>query len=280
MPRNGLIEEKQLATKLYLSAERVSRQDEFEHHLQIARDRSLGIEIQEFYLPELMWGNWKPRLEQYKQLLEGFDNGLSIHNAFYCTDHAGLDPEIFRLTRMRYDYIFKIAQDLGCETVVSHFMWLPRYKGSHLMRWQEAEVRFWDPYINKAEKLGFVLALENTFEPGPETLVPIFDRLKSVHFKWNLDVGHVNAFAQNNSLAEWIDALHPHLSYMHVHNNHGEEDSHNPVMDGTIDFEQLFERLNKWQVAPIVATEIYGQGLIESVDYLEKIMAATRCYGD
>ena len=115
-----------MATKLYLSAERVSREDEFEHHLQIARDRNLGIKIQEFYLPELMWGNWKPRLEQYKQL-------------------------------------------------------------------------------------GFVLALENTFEPGPETLVPIFDRLKSVHFKWNLDVGHVNAFAQNNSLAEWIDALHPHL---------------------------------------------------------------------
>jgi hypothetical protein len=50
-------------------------------------------------------------------------------------------------------------------------------------------------------------------------------------------------------------------------------------MDGTIDFEQLFERLDKWQVAPIVATEIYGQELIESIDYLEKKMATTRCYG-
>jgi hypothetical protein len=39
------------------------------------------------------------------------------------------------------------------------------------MRWQEAEVRFWEPYINKAEKMGFVLALENTFEPCPETLI-------------------------------------------------------------------------------------------------------------
>mgnify|MGYP000092826580 CR=1 FL=1 len=68
--------------------------------------------------------------------------------------------------------------------------------------------------------------------------------------------------------------------YLHVHNNHGEEDSHNPVRDGTIDFEQLFERLDKWQVAPIAATEIYGQGLIESIDYLEKKMATTRCYGN
>ena len=116
MLRNSLIEVKQLATKLYLSAERVSREDEFEHHLQIARDRNLGIEIQEFYL--------------------------------------------------------------------------------------------------------------------------------------------------------------------HVHNNNGDEDRHNPVMDGTIDFEQLFESLDKWQVSPIVATEIYGQGLIESIDYLEKKMAAARCYGD
>ncbi len=38
-----------MAAKLYLSAERVSREDEFEHHLQIAKDRNLGIEIQEFY---------------------------------------------------------------------------------------------------------------------------------------------------------------------------------------------------------------------------------------
>jgi hypothetical protein len=51
-------------------------------------------------------------------------------------------------------------------------------------------------------------------------------------------------------------------------------------MDGTIDFEQLFERLDKWQATPTVATEIFGQGLIESIDYLEKKMATTRCYGD
>ena len=135
-----------MSSKLYLSAERVSREDEFEHHLQIATNRNLGIEIHEFYLPELMWGSWKPCLEQYKQLLNGFENDLSIHNALYCIDHGGLDPEVFRLTRMRCDYIFKIAQELGCETIVSHFMWLPRYVGSHLMRWQEAEVRFWDSY--------------------------------------------------------------------------------------------------------------------------------------
>jgi len=40
------------------------------------------------------------------------------------------------------------------------------------MRWQEAEVRFWDSYINKAEKIGLVLALENIFELSK---VPIID---------------------------------------------------------------------------------------------------------
>ncbi|MEE4600019.1 MAG: hypothetical protein V2J65_01955 [Desulfobacteraceae bacterium] len=43
---------------------------------------------------------------------------------------------------------------------------------------------------------------------------------------------------------------------------------------------KLYLSLDKWQVAPIAATEIYGQGLIESIDYLEKKMAATRCYGN
>jgi hypothetical protein len=80
------LKENQLGSKLYLSAERVSREDEFEHHLQIARNRNLGIEIHEFYLPDLMWGNWKPRLEQYKQLLDGFENGLSIHLKLFLLD--------------------------------------------------------------------------------------------------------------------------------------------------------------------------------------------------
>jgi hypothetical protein len=54
-----------MTAKFYISAERVSREDEFEHYLQIAKDRNLGIEIQEFYLPDLMWGNWKQRLDKW-----------------------------------------------------------------------------------------------------------------------------------------------------------------------------------------------------------------------
>ena len=45
-----------MTDKLYIAAERVAGPDEFEVHLEIAKERGLGIEIQEFYLPDLMWG--------------------------------------------------------------------------------------------------------------------------------------------------------------------------------------------------------------------------------
>jgi len=75
-----------MKNKLYIAAERVTGEDEFERHLEIAQQRNLGIEVQEFYLPDLMWGNWQARLDRYKELLQGFQGGLAIHNAFLSID--------------------------------------------------------------------------------------------------------------------------------------------------------------------------------------------------
>jgi sugar phosphate isomerase/epimerase len=263
--------------KLFIAAERVTGEDEFERDLEIARRRGLGLELQEFYLPDLMWGNWQPRLDEYKRLLQDFQGDLSIHNAFFSIDHLGLDPEVFKLTQKRYDFIFMIAKELGCKFIVSHFTWSPFATDVWLRRWQEAEVKFWDPYVNKAEKEGFVLVGENTAEPGPEIIKPIIDTVNSSNFKFILDVAHANLHSKV-PLEDWLTTFGPDLVYMHVNNNYRNYDSHNSVLKGTINFDYLFTVLDKLDIAPIITTEIYEDGLLESLDYLQEKIKTSQAY--
>ncbi len=266
-----------MKNKLCIAAERVTGEDEFERYLDIAKQRSLGIEVQEFYLTDLINGDWQSRLEQYKVLLQDFEGELSIHNAYLWIDHLGLDSEIFELTKKRYDFIFMIAKELDCKVIVSHFEWNPFITGEYLPRWQAGEVKFWDHYVNIAAKEGFVLVGENTAEPRPEITKPIIDKINSDHFKFILDVGHVNLHSQV-PLEDWLTTFGHDLVYMHVHNNYKDHDSHSSVLKGTINFDYLFKVLDRIDLAPTITTEIYGDDLLESIDYLQEKIKSSQAY--
>lgn len=266
-----------MKNKLCIAAERVTGPDEFERSLEIAKERNLGIEVQEFYLTELRQGDWQDRLNRYIDLLQDFQEDLSIHNAFLWIDHLGLDPEIAELTKRRYDFVFMIAKELGCKVIVSHFEWHPFFGGDWLKRWQEGSVRFWEKYVNIAEREGFVLVGENTSEPRPEVIKPIIDKLNSDRFKFVLDVGHANLFSEV-PLEEWLTTFGSDLVYLHAHNNYRDYDAHNPVFRGTVNFDHLFHTLDKLDIAPTITTEIYGDGLLESLDFLAEKIRASRAY--
>ncbi len=266
-----------MKNNLCIAAERISGDDEFERYLEIAKQRGLGIEVQEFSRPELMQGNWQARLDQYKELLQDFQGDLSIHNAFRWIDHLGLDPEISELTRKRYNFIFMIAKELGCKLIVSHFDWNTFVRGPRLSLWQEGQVRFWEHYVNIAEKEGFVLVGENTAETRPEIIKPALEGIHSEKFKFALDVGHAHLHSKV-SIEDWLTTFGRDLVYMHVHNNYKDYDSHSSVLKGTINFDYLFKILDRLDIAPTLTTEIYGDGLVESIDYLEEKIKTSRAY--
>lgn len=267
-----------MTNKLFIAAERVARSDEFEAHLEIAKQRGLGIEIQEFYLPDLMWGDYKPRLEEYQRLLDGFQGGRAIHNAYLSIDHVGNDPEVHKLTKKRYDYIFMIAKELECTYIISHFVWKRSMRDRYLYKWQQAEARFWGEYANRAEKQGFVIVAENTNETHPEILKPIFDMVDSPSFKLNFDIAHAHLNSEV-PIEDWIMAFGKNLVYSHVNNNYRNYDSHDSILSGSINYDYIFSVLNRVGIAPIITTEIYGvDNLLESIDYLEDKIRTTPVY--
>jgi sugar phosphate isomerase/epimerase len=263
--------------KLYIAAEKVAGDDEFERHLEIAKQRDLGIEIQEFSVPEVMRGNWKKRLDEYKRLLRDFQGDLSIHNAFFNLVNVARDPDVLELTRKKYDFHFMIAKELGCKIIVSHFAWHPFIRDIWLYQWQEAQVKFWEHYVNIAEKEDFLLVCENILEPRPEILKPIIDKLDSPRFKFIFDVGHANIISEV-PIEDWIMTFGRDLVYMHVSNNYRNYDAHDSVLKGTVNYDYVFKELDRVGIAPIITTEIYGEALLESIDYLEAKIKTTDVY--
>lgn len=262
-----------MTDKLYVSAE-----FEFEEFIEIARKRGLGFEIQEFCLPRVMDGDWKKRLDEYKRILSDFEGGLSIHNAFFNTVNVSADPEFVKLTKKRYDFHFMIAGELGVKIIVSHFHWLPFYRDVYLYQWQDEQAKFWDYYVNRAEKDDLLLVIENIFEPRPEILKPIFDKIDSERFKFIFDIGHANLMSEV-PIEDWFLAFGRDLTYMHVHNNYKTYDQHNSVLKGTVNFDYTFKLFDKLEIAPILSTEVFEtKALIESLDYLEEKIGKSKAY--
>lgn len=266
-----------MGNKLYTAAEKVTGEGEFERHLELAKTRDLGIEIQEFSMPEVMGGDWERRLEEYKILLRDFTGDLSIHNAYYDLVNVGHDPDVLELTRKKYDLHFMIAKELGCKIIVSHLKWFPFHTGPWLKNWQQEQVRFWDHYVGIAEREGLLLVCENIYAPRPEFLKPVFDIIDSERFKFIFDIGHANLISEV-PIEEWITTFGRDLVYMHVHNNYGDYDSHGSVLKGSINFDYVFKVLDRVGIAPILTTEIYGNDLVESIDYLEGKIKNTGVY--
>ncbi len=225
-----------------------------------------------------MEGDWGKLLNHYQHRLEHFTGELSLHNAFADLVNASRDLEVVALTRRKYDHQFMIAKELGAKIIISHFHWLPFYRDVYLRKWQDEQIHFWEPYVDRAEKENILLVMENVYETCPEILKPVVDGINSTQFKFIFDIGHAHLFSEV-PLEDWLLAFRKDLVYMHVHNNYKNYDQHNSVLEGTINFDYFFDKLDSFNMHPILSTEVFEKkALIESLDYLERKMRVSKSY--
>ncbi len=90
----------------------------------------------------------------------------------------------------------------------------------------------------------YEIALENLYtENGirrvcetPEELLYVIENVGADNLCANLDFGHANIVARGTTIDHFLEVLDGHVGHMHVHNNFGVRDDHNPPDLGTIDF--------------------------------------------
>lgn len=79
-----------------------------------------------------------------------------------------------------------------------------------------------------------------------------------------LDVGHAH---QNRCLSEFL--RYP-AGHYHLHDNRGNEDSHDAVGAGSIDFKEVMIAVRKTAIVPIIEVSTY-EGVIQSIEHIHAL---------
>jgi sugar phosphate isomerase/epimerase len=225
-------------------------------HLQVARQHRLGLELQEFSDPNVLDGDWRGLLDQYKQALAGFEGDLTLHGPYIDLVSGSPDKRLVALTRERYLHNIEIGRELDVMAIDFHANYLPLVDHpSYLPGWVERQVAFWTPLAEKAKEYDLTLLLENMWEPDPGIICSILTRIQSPHLQACLDVGHAALYSKL-PISAWIKGMGEQLVYTHLHNNHGNADEHLAFGDGILDFPELLNSLRALPKPPIFSLEL------------------------
>ena len=190
------------------------------------------------------------------------------------------------------------AADLGCRTCTIHVGAFD----SVIFQTPNSELRPYgdetlDELVPEAEKLGIILALENSFERSnaPEEVLHYISRFNSKYFGVCYDSGHAKLmeYFEGKEYSKYfggvthawpdkvdycndaLDQLLPHIVTCHLHDNNGYGDDHAMPFDGITDWEKLSAKLLTAPRLETIQSEVamlkYGYSVKKLVDTFNKI---------
>ncbi len=185
------------------------------------------------------------------------DAGLSItlHAPFSDLRPGAVDRKVREVTIERLRQVFDLVPFFRPRSVVCHAAFDEKYYVSNEDLWLENSRDTWIRFVETAAGMGTKIAIENVYESSPKFLSLLLDTFKeSQSICLCFDTGHFNAFS-GLTLEEWMDALGFRIGQIHLHDNDGFADEHNPVGKGTFPFYRFFELLKEKSVQPIITLE-------------------------
>lgn len=194
---------------------------------------------------------------------------VSMHSPFGKDFDLNI-PNMERRPQMIKDHIraMEIATDFGSKTYTMHvgaYHYIVDHTDLKLLR--ELANDSLEKLLPTAEKLGIVIAVENSFEPpnsAKEVMGIIKPFLGSPAIGVCYDTGHAHFMAPypwkdpakypESQHKNWWDTgiieepnalelLQPHVVTCHIHDNTGYGDLHSMPFDGTIDWDDLMPKL-------------------------------------
>ncbi|MBP3587905.1 MAG: sugar phosphate isomerase/epimerase [Clostridia bacterium] len=178
-------------------------------------------------------------IRQAEQQMEGISRRV-LHAPFNELCPAAIEPEVVRITRMRYEQAWAMAQKLGIHRMVVHSGYIPLI---YFPQWfPEKSVAFWKEFLqDKPENAEFLL--ENVLEGEPNMTASIVEAVDDPRLKLCLDIGHANSEVSDIPVETWVRRWAPRLGHVHIHNNEGGWDFHDHLDRGTIPMAETLKLL-------------------------------------
>ena len=202
-----------------------------------ARKYGLGLEIAEYCTAWNMDREFAQTDPAVREKLEGMEKKL-IHGPFNELFPCAIDPMVRDIARYRYRQAIALAESYGIKRIVIHGGYNPRLY--YPIWYTEQSVEFWKEFIREVPE-DVTILLENVMEEEIPMFLTILQQVEDPRLRMCLDVGHVNAYSAS-SAAQWVEQCAPYIRHFHIHNNHGDWDTHKDLWDGTIPMEDLLHQ--------------------------------------
>lgn len=192
------------------------------------------------------------------------DNGIrtTIHTPFMDLNPGSVEHLIREATLRRFKQVLDAAEILKPVVMVFH----PGYDrwryGESQDKWLKHSIDTWHAVLERTERIGCVVAVENIFEEEPSTLQALFEAVDSPNFRHCFDVGHWNLF-KKLGMEEWFAAVGSYIAETHIHDNFGMKDDHLPIGEGEIDFNLFFSLMQRYAPDAVYTIEAHSREKVE-----------------
>ncbi len=226
----------------------------------LARRYGLGFEVTAFCMAAALEDGAAVAAAEAETA--GIDR-LWLHAPFAELHPCAIDPLVRDIAAKRHRQAIAMARRLGINRVVIHDGYVPFV---YFPEWfVEQSVRFWREFLPEVPA-GMTIALENVMDDGPGMLADIMKGVDDPRLGVCLDVGHANTTVSKTPPVDWLAPLSPWLRHVHIHNNFGEWDLHNPLGEGNIPMEQVLDAL--LADCPAATFTIENMNCAPSLDWL------------
>lgn len=236
---------------------------------------ALGVGV-ELYLPAVWLDTAAAaELESIARTGGGLKLDFIVHAPFMNLDLGADDPDILAVSRRRLRQAADIARRLNATSLVCHSGYVPFATEKIEDKWLATQVDSWRELLAYAPEF-LSVNLENIREWTPRPLLEILALVASPRLRICWDFGHFNLFGRLG-YREWAAAVAPFLGELHLHNNHGGDDDHLSLDDGTAPVPAMLEELVRLGARPLLTLEHYDEArLRRSLAVLEPFLPRLR----
>lgn len=223
---------------------------------------SLGLEYAEFL-------HQHPNEYVYSDIFQSYNLKYSIHAPFMDVNIASLQERSRRNSIDQIKTSIDLANEIGAETVVVHpglITFLGRnFKEEVYSLARQSIVEIGD----YGREMGVLVTVENM--PNFETMiyqdmVELDEFLTSIDMGMTLDIGHANHVGYSAD-EMYFDSI----KHIHAHDNFGDDDSHLPLGEGSIDLKHIINKLERNNYDGIYIIEVNDNDSIKkSYEYIKE----------
>jgi sugar phosphate isomerase/epimerase len=244
-------------------------------------EKQRDLEIQDFFMAEVLNGDWKSVADSIRKELDGYRGRLGLHGPFWGFTIDSKDPDVRDVVRKRMHQGLDVCGYLGATQMVIHSpytTWSYNNLDDYPTARQELIERCHDTLkdaVRQAEEIGCTLVIENIEDKDAHARVELARSFGSERVKVSIDTGHAN-YAHGSTGGPPVDyfvhAAGNALEHVHLQDTDGYADRHWNPGEGNVSWPAVFRALAALTSDPRLILEVRNKDTVrQGCETLERL---------